>query len=751
MTAETSPTIHGRLRVRPAWLYAAVIVVLAVALAAAQLGWVTPLDPVRRTVQQVQPQLLWVTGDFGSSTATLQGNHTVEGDKLILNGPGSLTAATATWSISFPDASDLHGTTIDFTFWVPSNLEFVHNDTPLRVSVDGRPFSFQPTHLEAVSDWPVALYVPQPAETQQLPGLFGGFLSHQLYVPFVGTFSSVNTTVVAQITVPAEAEAILQNVVFSASPDPSAASASGAQLRGWMMLPVLAAGVAAFVWALRKLDVKRFAAVFALGMGVRVALAPIFLHTDLITLTQFPTLFYPYAITNLQSFIYGPTWFVSLIAPASPFYAAGVTPSTDAFNVLFKLTPIAFDGLTYLVLLRLLTRLRDEKTAFRWATFGWLLNPLVVYFSAVHGLDDSGVAFFLVLAVYATLRSQWIRGAVSQTLAMLTLYPAAFALPPLLALERRPIRFVVAVLALPVALMVALFLAIYGSLGPAWEYIGVVLGTTSPGNLPTYGGPGSAQSPWLLLTRGFGLIPSPLDGVVVVVALFAILLLLRRPVTAATLPAAITLAMFAFYLSYQSFFVQLTIWIVPLAIVLLALAAKPVRRTIPFLLGTSVGLLAINLAASFTSFVTTVLSFLAFTALAVPLLTLLPATTKFGPRRLAPAVGTAVFGLALALLVLTRTTTPTTWDWVGLTTLVAAGEGALLVVPYVRPRLAELEWFLPVVNTITLAGLLGYLYDIFYQGTVLVTGLCLGIALVLVVYNLSRAAWHTRLWLGSDG
>ena len=749
MTTETSPPSRGPSPGRPWWPFAVVVAILAVGLASAQLGWVSPIDPVRGTPQTAQPQLLWVTGDFGSATQHVVGNHTVEGNKLILNYLVSTANATATWSISFPETNDVQGQTLDYTFWVPAEMQFLRNDTPLHVTVNGEAFRYQPTLLANATNWPTQVYVPSPNSSQQLPGLFGGFLNHQLYVPFSGTFRTINSTVTVQMTVPAGAEVTLPNIVLSISPAPSGASAATAQQRGWLLLPVLAVAVAAFAWALRKLDVRRVGTVFALGIGIRVALAPLFLHTDLVTLIQFPTFFYSYGITNLQSFIYGPTWFASLIVPASPFYAAGVSPSTDAFNVLFKLTPIAFDGLTYLVLLRLITGLRDEKTAYRWATFGWLLNPFVIYFSAVHGLNESVVAFFVVLAVYLVLRSHWLRGAVGQTLAVLTLYPAAFAIPPLLAIRGRPVRFVVATLALPVVLMAILFLAVYRSVAPAWAYLGVVIGSTSASNLPTYGALGSAQTPWLLFSRGFGFVPNPLEGLILAASLFLVLVLVRRPVSPATLPAAVLLAMLFFYLSYQSFFVQLLIWIVPLLVILLALRLRPSRQALSFLLGTSLFALGINLAAPWFAFVTTVLSLLLFTALFVPLLVLVPSPLPSFVRRAVRAIDGIGFAVAIALLALTESTVPTAWDLVGLTLIVAVGAGIVAFVPIERPQWAERRGFDPLLSGVCLMGLLGYFYAVFYTGSVVVTGLLLALALFLALVNLSRAAWATHLWLGT--
>ena len=750
MSTESSSPEDGRRTGRARWSLGLLLVVLAVALAAAQLGWVTPIDPIRATAQTNQPLLLWVAGDYGVATDRIDGNSSAQGNTLTLNSLQSSANATATWSISFPEAYDVEGRTLDFTMWIPATMEFVHNNTPLRCSVEGHSFSFQPTYPESIFGLSGFVYGPAPNQTQRLPGLFAGFLGGDRYVPLSSSVTSVNATVHFELTVPAAAQAIVPNVVFSAAPVASSASGSAGAERGWLMLPILGVGIAAFLWALRKLNVLQVATTFAVGIGLRIAIAPVFLHTDVVTLTQYPVLFYPYGIANLESFIYGPTWFLSLIAPAAPFYAAGVTPSTDALNLVFKLTPIAFDGLTYLVLLRLLTSLRDERTAFRWATFGWLFNPFVIYFSAVHGLDESAVAFFLVLTVYLVQKARWNRASIGETLAVLTLYPAAFALPPLLALKKRPLRFVVLALVLPFGLMAALFLAVYRSLAPAIAYLGVLVGGTSAQTLPTYGSIASAQSPWLLLWRGFGFVPSPLDGLAIVSITCLVLVLVRRPILPQALPAAVTVALLVFYLTYQSFFVQLLIWVLPVMLILLFLRPGAADRGLGLLLGLSVLALVMNALAPPLPYVIAILSMALFALLAVPVMTLVPDPSKWASPRLEHGIEATALLLALVLLVMTGVLRPFREDLVALMVLVSAGQAIVVVSGYMETRFARHETVLPLVSIVTAAGALGYLFAAFNWGTLVLSEGLLAIAVLVTLNSLRRVTWLTHRWVGAD-
>ena len=750
-TAESS--LRAKRPVRPRWwplLFLPVVLVLS--LLAAQLGWVTPIDPVRGTLQTDHPELLWVAGAYGSDTSQVLGFHTVNAKTLILNNLSSTGSANASYAISFPEAYDLSGRSIDFTLWIPASMIFTQSNASLRCMIDGQAFAFQPSYPVGHTATGSALFGPAPNQTELLPGLFSGFLGNYAYVPFEAVAQAAESTIYVSVTVPAAAEISIPNIVVTASPPASGASSSSATDRGWLMLPVLALGIAALAWLLRKFEVGRVAATFTAGVGLRIALAPLFLHTDLVTLTQYPILFYSYGIVNLQSFIYGPMWFLSLIVPVSPFYGVGVTPSTDALNVLFKLSPIAFDGLTYLVLLRWLTSLRGERIAYRWATFGWLLNPLVVYFSAVHGLDESAIAFFLVLALYLVWRGRWIGGAVSETLAALTLYPTLFVVPSLLALKRRPLAFALAVLLLPVAALGVIFLGWYRSWSPAIAYVHSVLGSTSATSFPVYGSATSTQSPWLLLVRAFGQFPSPLVGLAVVAALFLVLVVVRRPPTVETLPAAFVLAMIGFYLSYQSFFVQLIIWVVPAIIVLLALRPAKQGRSLAFLLSFSVLGLAIDLASIRLPYLTSVLSMLLLTALAVPLLALIrvPASARVEKAEASFQVGACLLALGLLALNLYPSESPELF--IVLAALVSAGFGVPLILRAVGPRFFASRATPSLAAGLTAAMSLGYLYAVTGQGwTISVSLTVLTVALLVTLVSLGRAAWVAHVWLGTDG
>lgn len=751
MSAQPSSSVHGRRARGPRWPLVLVLVVLVLAVAVAQFVSFVPVDPTRGTLQNDQPLLLWVAGDYGSSTDHINGVRTVNGTTLILNDLYSPTNASATWSISFPEAYDAPGHTIDYTFWLPATMAFSRNDTPLQVTVDGRAFAYQPSHPQNVTFQQAPIYVPDPNDTEHLPGLFNGFLGGGLYVPLASSSASVNATVVVVLTVPAGAQVTLPHIVFSAAPAPSTAAASGmVEERGWVMLPVLAVGVAGVAWAFRRLWVAEVAGVVALGLGIRLAVAPIFLHTDLVTLTQYPVLLYSYGIVNQQSFIYGPTWFLSLLAPAAPLYAAGLTPSTNAFNVLFKLTPIAFDGLTFLVLLRLLKKHLDERTAYRWATFGWLLNPFVIYFSAVHGLDESAIAFFVVLAIYAAGERRWVRSAISEALAVLTLYPAAFALPPLLALKRRPLWFVGMAIILPLLVLAILLLALYQSVSPAIAYFGVVAGGASTSNLPTYGSLASAQTPWFILTRGFSLTPSPLVGLAVVAVAFLVLVIVRRPVAGETLPAAVALALFGFYLSYQSFFVQLLVWLVPVLVVLLAVGPRPARRGLEFLLGIGLLAIAINLSAPWCPYQDAVASLVLFSFLAAPLLILLKVPSTRLLERVATVLTAAAFVLALLLTALSALVHPFSIAMVTLAAVATVCLGIPVLLADNPPAWTRKELVPLLLTVVTTGASLGFLYADSPQWGTAANAVILATALLVVLYCLCRFTWSTHLWLRTD-
>ncbi len=744
-----SPTASPESKSRSTLWLALPLAFLVLAAFIAQTNLVTPIDPVRGGPQTDQPMVLWVTGEYGNAYRSLQGNHSVQGTTLALGSLNSTSNAGATWSFSFSEAYDLAGRPADLTLWLPAEMSFSRNDTPLLASVDGQAFRFVPSASMNVTWRPTAIYVPGSNQIARLPGLFANFTGNYYYVPLTATAVPVNTTITASVLLPPGVAMTIPNVVFSAAPAASVSSAGMAQARGWVLLPVLGLSVLAVAWLFRKLWHGPLALTLSLGLALRLALAPLFLHTDLVTLTQYPILVYSDGVVNFQSFLYGPTWLVSLVVPPSPFYAAGVTPTADAFNVLFKLTPIVFDGLTYLLLFRYLSDSRGARTAFVWATYGWLLNPLVIYFSAVHGLDESVVAFFVLLTVYLVERRRWSGASLGATLGLLTLYPVVFLWPALLAIKGRPRRFVLYLAALPLVTFGLLIAVLYRSLAPGIAYAAGVLASASPDGLPTYGSVESPMSPWFYVNRAFGLQPMVLVGLAVVVGLFLWLGIRHRGLTVFAVPAATFVSLVIFYLSYLSFFVQLLLWIVPILVVLLARVTGPARLRLAWLIGVSVLVLAINLMTSPLPFLVGALAPLLFALLLTPLLTLLPLPTRsaLGPWR--RRIGNASSVAGVILVALTAVTTPRVFELTLLASVATVGLVLAALRDHRYARLDRAARSYPFAVFLSVGAAMGYLYHVVEVGHFVLGGLCFAIAFLIALDGLSRVSVLFHDWLAA--
>jgi hypothetical protein len=250
----------------------------------------------------------------------------------------------------------------------------------------------------------------------------------------------------------------------------------------------------------------------------------------------------------------------------------------------------------------------------------------------------------------------------------------------------------------------------------------------------------------------FGQFPSPLIGLGVVVGLFLVLAVIKRPPTVESLPAAFVLAMLGFYLSYQSFFVQLIIWVVPALIVLLALRPGKRGQSLAFLLSLSGLGLVIDLASIQMPYLTSVLSILLLTALAVPLLAFvrIPASVRLEKADAALEVGACL--LAVCLLGLNLYLSTSSELSVVLAALVVAGFGVPVILRAVRSRFTPPRFVPSVAAGFTAALSLGYLYAVSSTGWAFSVSLTILVVALLVTFmSLVRAAWFTHLWLGTDG
>jgi hypothetical protein len=638
-----------------------VVLVLAVVVVVTQVVPFTPIDPVRGHPQTVQPVVLWVLGTYGSQTSALTGNRTTSGNSLLLNNLNATGAATATWTVSFPIAYDVGGRSVNVTVWLPAYappavgpeplLYSATNSSPITLTVVDHELVFQPETPTSVPWWPSTLYVAALNQSAQLPELYANFSGGFRYIPLSFTTDAVAPELHLSITVPAGSQVWFPNLFITVAPAATAAASSSAeQWVGWAVLPVAGLAVLGGVWFLRRVWVAALGWTLGAGMAVQVALAPVFLHTDLITLSVYPTLLYRFGIVNLEGIVYGPAYYASLVAAPAPFYAAGLTPTLNTLNLLFKLTPIAFDGLTFVLLYRLLEPKIGPRSAYRWSTFGWLLNPLVVYVASVHGLAESVVAFFVLLSVYEIEQHRLGSAAIALAAAAVTLFPAAFAIPPLAALKRASMRFVLLLFLTPLVAMGFVYAAVYRAWQPLVAYAQSVFSIGSGHEFPNYGPPIAAQSPWSLTGAEFGVYPDVFFTAAAVVIGFVVVRWRAGGVTPAQLAGAVGVVFLLFYATYADFSVQFLVWVLPLLVLLLTMPSVNERRALPFFFGVGSVAVLIDSMTQWSSRAAPLVAIVLISLLFVPVAAVAPSIGNVAGRW--PKVALASISVLLALLVL---------------------------------------------------------------------------------------------------
>jgi hypothetical protein len=590
-------------RARVAVAGAVVLVTLVTVLVVAQVGGYTPLDPVLLSPATTTVSDVWVATSPGSSPASVHGNSSVDGNTLLLNSIDSTTAGSATWTLSFGAALDLRQYITTFQLYVSTPLFFASNASSLNVSVGGSTFSYTPTTAAYVPwyyDGTVPVYVANASDEHGPPPGYAFAFGPGPFLVFSFPSSGISNGATVTIEVPAQAEIYVSAIGIVATGDFLSYVPSTATYTGLALLPVLAAGLGLVVYAVRRLWITGALTAVTIGVVLRLGISAVFLHPDIVTLSRYDELVYNFHIVNLQSYPYGLVWFLDQVVPASAFYGAGVDPSAAAMGVLLKLPNIVFDVLTFLLLVRLLRLWAPAPTAYRWALYGWLFNPMVVYFCSAHGLYESTVAFFLVLAVYGAVVARFDATVAGTVAAVLTILAAVVTLPLTLLARGLGWGRRVLLVALPVAAYLVVFVWLYHSPSYLPAYVRDLLLSRNFGGSPTVESIPSGMSELFVLYAGFGVIPSPFVGPALVGAVFVVLAVRRRSLTGNEVLLAASAALMLFYLGYATFYVQLFVWALPLLLALVVSSGVALSRGLPFVLGLSVLGLAVNYLNSWT-------------------------------------------------------------------------------------------------------------------------------------------------------
>lgn len=619
----------------------------------AQISGITPLNPLNLSPQTIQPEYVWSTGVYGTSTTSVDGNSTTYGTTLLLNTIDTSTPATANYSLSFLDLKDLNRYAVNFTLYVPGYLSFASNSTPLVVSIAGRQFLYSPQKPINYS-WYAhnPAYVPTNSSLVHLPQSVGA--GEQSYLFFAVNFSSKtlaqNDTVGVTISVPAYGQIYIPEIILSADASFLTYVPATSTGMGLVTLPFTAVLVAGVYFFLRKFQAWRYAGTLAAAFCLRVGLAPLLMHSDVSTFIRYSQLYFNYHLVNLQTWIYGLVWYFSIVIPVAPAYAAGISPSFSEWDLLLKLPGIVADLLTFLVIVKILRHRLSERDSYILASVGWLFNPLVIYFSSAHGLGESVVALFLALTALGLLeRRVWVAAA-GAILSALTLIPMVFVFPSMLFSRRVSWTQRAALIGVPVSGYLIAFGVLYHSLAGLSTYAQHV-GASGVASGPPLGYSLVSPMSYLFLPYvWFGLfVPVALGGALVV---GAILLLATRGIELFpryTLPVLYG-SLLSFFFTYEVFYVQHLIWVIPLAI---GLVAYTRGASLPRMTGlvVFVSLLAffINYLPSYNGPLAAVLAYPLFAVLLVPLLCQVVPGWPSG--RLVTQVSSATRALAVGLAI----------------------------------------------------------------------------------------------------
>lgn len=603
----------------------AIIVLASIALSYAPIH---PIQPTLFTASRTTPSEVWAVGDNGSGPVHVSGNYTRYATNILLNTVNQLTNASASYTLAFAPATALQGLRLNLTFYLFGVIDFANNSTPLSVVFDGHLFEYHLHSTEVVPWYPTPVYVPTNTDLIRMPSNVSGF-SGTGYLPFSYLTDRPSLTQSLTISVPAHGQIYINQLVVVAFLTSYVVNLNTARIVSVLVFPFLAVGTAGVAWLFWRFRVGRFLPEVLTALGIQLAIAPWFLHADLTSLLTYPTLLYNHAALGIGTWGYGPGWLIILDAPFAVPYLTGFVPNAGLSVVLLKLPAIVFGLLTYLLLVRVLEPAIGAPRARRYAIWTWLLNPVVLYFDAVHGLFESIVAFFVLLFVWA-LQNRKQTGAIwSLCLATLLILPVLFA-----ALGSTVVR--VGSTTRRVLLLVTPMLLYLAASGVLFVVSGTPLTKTSAIALlsrassagASYGeATTSAMTFSSVIFARVGVYLSPLWGLAIVASFVFLLLAFEIHLPPKETALVAYASLIAFYFTFETLYVQHIIWVLPLFVVLLLLSARNKERAVAIVLGFSILGLLINYGAVWWP--------IQDPYLAVPLLTtmLLPvAVATYSPR-----------------------------------------------------------------------------------------------------------------------
>lgn len=588
-------------------------------LALTQTMSLLPLNPVTLSPTHYSSPDVWITGEYGNSATMISGNYTLYGTTLLLGRVGNSSGASATWSIPFNDAAEFNGVNTTYSVYVPGSLFFSVANSSLRMSFDGLNASYVPGNETTFSWHSGPLWTPNATDLKKVPPDYRATAPYS-YVVFNHSALQCPSTVVVTVKVPAHGEIYIPDIIISASLDYNQFVPETATQHGVELLPVylILLGVGVFV-AIR-LGLRYCARLTFLGIAIRLLLAPWFMHPDLVVLARYPQLLYNYGFLDFLSFSYGPIWLAQTLLGPAPLYALGVNPTLLSYNFLLKIPMIGVDALTFLVIAKFLQRWFEREVALKWAAIGWLLNPLVIYFTAIHGIASSTVALFLacgLLGLSSLASRVSIAGFVG---AVMVLSATVVVVPLLLTVRSLSLRARVLLVALPAVLYFVIVLSLYRNFSALFAYFSALTLRTGQGSISLGAATQSSMTPMYVAYLRLGVYVTPEVGLALLLSMMIVFMASGYRLSGKAVYGAVYFSMMVFFVTYAVFYAHHLVWVLPVIVILLAQARVTLIRASVFMLVLSLTALVVNFLGFWDSTLNELLSFVLFSLMLSPIL-----------------------------------------------------------------------------------------------------------------------------------
>jgi hypothetical protein len=334
----------------------------------------------------------------GIDYIAVQGIHNQEGIVLTLNSIGAKnTTSQASWIVALSN-SLASSQEIKATLYISDLPKSTVKDSLVYVRLNDYNITLELNKLEQ-SSGNINYYVPSTPITQDVSGIKGNFIA----IDIPNNFIHKGDRNIIEIKVPPNTEWSVEYIILELEVPSERFSPVLLQPSLVAVLAIIYAFIVGYLVKEYVNQSKMIRKLVLIGFILRVLIAPITEHPyDLEVYKQYIRLFYEHGIINLGYWIYGPLWLFAMLLSTFPVYIFNLSHNGGILNLAIKLPPIISDLAIFVILYKTLKQSIDEESALHISKLGWLFNPIVIYFSSIHGIYSSVVALFILLAYTAT-------------------------------------------------------------------------------------------------------------------------------------------------------------------------------------------------------------------------------------------------------------------------------------------------------------------------------------------------------------